>query len=81
MDLSASPAETNVGTKWSKSTPYSAEVCKIEGLCNVKSSQDKCTVLVEFDLGDSGIGFLPGDALGIYPQNCPKVCPLLNFLA
>ena len=27
--------------------------------------------MVEFDLGDSGIEYLPGDALGIVPVNGP----------
>lgn len=26
---------------------------------------------MEFDLGDSGLTYTPGDALGIYPRNCP----------
>lgn len=30
---------------------------------------DKETTHIEFDLGDSGITYLPGDALGILPSN------------
>ncbi len=26
---------------------------------------------VEFELGTSGLTYTPGDALGIYPRNCP----------
>jgi sulfite reductase alpha subunit-like flavoprotein len=30
-------------------------------------------VRLELDLGDSGLQYAPGDALGIYPRNAPKV--------
>lgn len=36
---------------------------------------------VEFDLGDSGLTYIPGDALGIYPSNCPEaVSELLSVM-
>lgn len=36
---------------------------------------------MEFDLGDSGLTYIPGDALGIYPSNCPQaVDELLQVL-
>ncbi len=45
-----------------------------EGLCHISSKEDnKDTVRVELDLGDSGLQYTPGDALGIYPTNCPEV--------
>jgi sulfite reductase alpha subunit-like flavoprotein len=28
---------------------------------------------VEIDLGDSGLEYTPGDALGVWPHNCPQV--------
>jgi sulfite reductase (NADPH) flavoprotein alpha-component len=34
-------------------------------------SSPKNTVRVEIDLGDSGIDYLPGDALGVWPTNDP----------
>lgn len=45
----------------------------VEGLCRLVSADDKNTVRVEVDLGDSGLQYLPGDALGIWPSNCPEV--------
>ena len=47
-------------------------------LIQVSGKDDKNTFRVEFDLGDSGLAYLPGDALGIYPTNSTKVrshCP------
>lgn len=55
--------------RWSKSKPYYATVKAVEGLCKITSADDKDTVRVELDLGDSGLGYLPGDALGIYASN------------
>jgi sulfite reductase alpha subunit-like flavoprotein len=39
---------------------------------NYISSNDKNTVCVEIDLGDSEIDYLPGDALGVWPRNDPQ---------
>ncbi len=47
----------------------------MEGLCAVRAPGDKDTVRVEIELGDSGLRYEPGDALGIYPRNCPEVMP------
>jgi hypothetical protein len=35
----------------------------------VTSRADKDTIRVALDLGDSGLVYAPGDALGIYPVN------------
>lgn len=45
----------------------------MRGLCAVQTADDKDTVCVEIDLGESGLRYEPGDALGIYPRNCPEV--------
>ena len=45
----------------------------MEGLCNIRSPGDKDTIRVEIDLGDSGLEYIPGDALGIYASNAPEV--------
>ena len=29
---------------------------------------------LELDITDSGLSYLPGDAVGIYPNNRPSVC-------
>jgi len=38
----------------------------------LKDTSEKNTVRVEIDLGDSGIDYLPGDALGVWPTNDPQ---------
>ena len=65
------------------------QVVAVEGLCQLASSDDKDTIRVEVDLGESGLQYTPGDALGVYPLNCTQVgyltCPseevvqMLNF--
>ena len=59
--------------RWGKQRPYYGRVVAIEGLCNITSSDDKDTIRVEVDLGDSALTYIPGDALGILPTNCPQV--------
>ena len=58
--------------RWGKARPYLGTVLAMEGLCAVRAADDKDTVRVEIDLGDSGLRYEPGDALGIYPRNCPE---------
>jgi sulfite reductase (NADPH) flavoprotein alpha-component len=48
-------------------------VVAVEGLCTLSAADDKNTVRVEVDLGDSGLRYTPGDALGVWPSNCPQV--------
>lgn len=50
-----------------------AAVVAAEGLCKIKSSADKDTIRVEIDVGESGLEYDPGDALGIYASNAPEV--------
>ncbi|CAD7700288.1 unnamed protein product [Ostreobium quekettii] len=67
--------------RWSKNRPFHAKVLEIKGLCNVTSQGDKNTVCAILDLADSGLEYVPGDALGIYPTNSPKhVEELLSVL-
>ena len=47
-------------------------VVAVEGLCTLAAADDKNTVRVEIDLGDSGLEYAPGDALGVWPSNCPQ---------
>lgn len=46
----------------------------VEGLCQLASADDKDTIRVEIDLGKSELQYTPGDALGVYPLNCPQAC-------
>ncbi|KAI8473830.1 MAG: sulfite reductase [Monoraphidium minutum] len=58
------------GRRYSKARPYYARVAAVEGLCTITDkAADKETVRVALDLGDSGLAYAPGDALGIYPTN------------
>lgn len=59
----------------SKNRPLFGTVVEVEGLCNVQTAADKDTVRVEIDLGDSGLEYTPGDALGIHASNAPEVDP------
>ena len=58
---------------WGKLRPFPSLVVAVEGLCSVSGKDDKNTIRVDFDLGDSGLAYLPGDALGIYPTNGSEV--------
>ena len=73
----AAPADSGSGApkerRWGKGRPYHGRVVAMEGLCNLSKADDKDTVRVEVDLGDSGLRYVPGDALGILPANCPQV--------
>lgn len=71
---SAAATDTsNKPKKWGKSRPYYGKVVAVEGLCQLAATDDKDTIRVEVDLGDSGLQYTPGDALGVYPLNCPQV--------
>lgn len=59
--------------KWGKSRPYFGTIIALEGLCVLTDSDDKNTLRMEVDLGDSGINYLPGDALGLFPTNAMTV--------
>eukprot|EP00884_Botryococcus_braunii_P020407 jgi/Botrbrau1/704/Bobra.160_2s0027.1 len=56
----------------SKRRPFMAKVVSLEQLCYVASEADKDTVAITFDIGESGLTYTPGDALGIYPTNDPE---------
>ncbi len=56
---------------YSKSHPYSAVILTSRNLCSADSA--KQVHHVEFDLGDSGLKYEAGDALGVYPHNCPEL--------
>lgn len=57
----------------SKKRPFFGTVVATESLCNVQNSSDKDTIRVEIDLGESGLEYEPGDALGIHASNAPEV--------
>ena len=75
-DVGDGQASSALPKRWGKSRPYPAHVAALEGLCNISGKDDKNTFRVEFDLGDSGLVYQPGDALGIYPTNSSQVTRL-----
>ncbi|MCK5478911.1 MAG: assimilatory sulfite reductase (NADPH) flavoprotein subunit [Methylococcales bacterium] len=79
----ASPGEQGTSGKektgYSKTNPYQASVLLNENLNSEGSAKE--TRHIEIDLGDSGLNYKPGDALGVYPLNNPVyVGDLLNAL-
>lgn len=56
---------------WSRKNPYPARVLRSVNLNGPGS--EKRTHHVELDLGDGGPVYEPGDALGVYPTNCPEL--------
>jgi sulfite reductase alpha subunit-like flavoprotein len=59
---------------WSKARPYYAKVAAVEPLCSTAISTvdgDKCTMRIQIDLEHSGLRYVPGDALGVWPTNDP----------
>ncbi len=62
---------TKQGDRWSRQNPYQARMVKAVAL-NKKGSA-KSTHHVVIDLGGSGIQYQPGDALGVFPTNCPEL--------
>jgi sulfite reductase (NADPH) flavoprotein alpha-component len=54
-----------------RTNPFAAELIKVERLTDASSEKD--VRLVTFDLRDSGIDYEVGDALGVYPENCPEL--------
>eukprot|EP01023_Acetabularia_acetabulum_P032222 TRINITY_DN3009_c0_g1_i7.p1 TRINITY_DN3009_c0_g1~~TRINITY_DN3009_c0_g1_i7.p1 ORF type:complete len:556 (+),score=99.54 TRINITY_DN3009_c0_g1_i7:490-2157(+) len=67
---------------WNKKNPFFAKVEKVEGLCKIENQKDdKNTIRVQIDLGDSELTYVAGDALGIYALNAPsQVNELLTAL-
>lgn len=55
-------------TGWSRANPYSAKLIESRSLNGDGSSKE--TRHVAIDLGDSGLTYDVGDALGLYPTNC-----------
>ena len=66
-------------TNFERNNPYPARLVESRKLNGEESVKD--TRLVVIDLRDSGITYKPGDALGVFPENCPSlVSELLETL-
>ena len=68
----AAEATATAAPSFSKSRPYMAEIISVSSLCSITGADDKNTIRVDIDLGDSGLGYQPGDSLGVWPQNNPN---------
>ena len=53
--------------RWGKSRPFYGQVVAVEGLCNLASADDKDTIRVEIDLGESGLQYTPEMHWGCTP--------------
>lgn len=67
-DAAATPAAPG---EVDRNNPYPARLVRSKRLNAADSSKD--TRLVEIDLRDSGITYKPGDALGVFAENCPNL--------
>jgi len=56
---------------WNRSNPFPARLVVAKNINGAGS--DKDTRHVVFDLKGSGLTYKPGDALGVWPENCPEL--------
>lgn len=61
----------NAGSRWTRQNPFAARVLAVRNLNGPGSA--KQTTHVELDLSGSGLTYDVGDALGVYPTNCPEL--------
>jgi sulfite reductase (NADPH) flavoprotein alpha-component len=81
LQASAPPVQVTVAKKtiaevkqsgtYDRTNPFSARLLRSDTLNGPNSAKD--TRLVVIDLRGSGITYKPGDALGVYPENCPQM--------
>lgn len=64
----AKPADASAESGFSRKHPYEAKLLESRPLNGEGSAKDTRHVVI--DLGDSGINYEVGDALGVYPSNC-----------
>jgi sulfite reductase (NADPH) flavoprotein alpha-component len=67
----AAPAEPAPAPGWSRNNPFPARLVRTAALNGEGSAKD--TRHVVLDLRGSDISYKPGDALGVYPENCPDL--------
>jgi sulfite reductase (NADPH) flavoprotein alpha-component len=63
-------AEVKSSGTYDRTNPFPARLLRSDNLNGPGSAKD--TRLVCIDLRGSGITYKPGDALGVYPENCPQ---------
>ncbi|HEU5077567.1 MAG TPA: sulfite reductase subunit alpha [Opitutaceae bacterium] len=67
----SAPAEKKEESGYSRKNPFSA-VVRASRVLNAEGSAKEVRH-VEFDLETSGLVYEAGDALGVFPQNCPEL--------
>lgn len=68
--MNVSPTGNSSAPVYTKANPYSARLVVNNRLNTEGSGKD--VRQFGFDLGDSGITYEAGDALGVWPKNCPE---------
>lgn len=78
-NLHAAPSGAVEKARFTRAAPFSAEVLANQKITGRESSKD--VRHIELSLEDSGLVYLPGDAIGIWPENPPAlVNSLLELL-
>ncbi|HVY12803.1 MAG TPA: sulfite reductase subunit alpha [Alphaproteobacteria bacterium] len=67
----ASNAESKTVSGYSRKNPFPSPVLTVRRLSGRDSAKE--VNHIEFSLEDSGLAYESGDALGVYPQNCPEL--------
>ncbi|MEM8734542.1 MAG: sulfite reductase subunit alpha, partial [Planctomycetota bacterium] len=72
-------SDASDSSNYSRKSPFAASLIESRLLNREGSAKD--TRHVAIDLADSGIQYEVGDALGVFPTNCPElVCEILSHL-
>lgn len=71
----SSPNDVPVSSGWSRQNPFSAKLLESRPLNQQGSAKDTRHVVI--DLAGSGLRYDVGDALGVYPTNCPDLATMI----
>ena len=71
VDVATAAAPATEEKGWTRKNPFAAKLISNEKLTGDASAKD--VRHVEIDLAGSGIDYRVGDALGIFPKNCPDL--------
>ncbi|HVU18615.1 MAG TPA: sulfite reductase subunit alpha [Candidatus Didemnitutus sp.] len=67
----SAPEPAPAAAEYSKKNPFLTPVRMVRRLNAIGSAKE--VHHIEFSLEGSGLGYEPGDALGVVPQNCPRL--------
>lgn len=70
-DVASKLAPTEIESRYSKKNPFPAPILAVRNLNGPGSAKE--VNHVEISLKGSGLVYAAGDALGVYPQNCPAL--------